>query len=409
MKTKVIFFLLFASTLLCITNVKALTLSEATKDMILNSSQSRDLNEKILRIENSLFAQSEEESPNSKFNLAERMVFYKTPGVSIAVIDKGKIDWARGYGVREVDRDEPIDTDTLFQAASISKPVTASGVLKLVQSGKLNLDDDVNQKLISWKVPNSRFTEGKKVTLRNLLSHSASLTVHGFDGYGIDEEVPTLLEVLNGEKPANSDEIKVDDELDREFKYSGGGYVVIQQLLSDVTGKPFSTFMQETVLNKLGMKNSTYQQPLSESKIASAAAGHNEGKTIEGGWRTYPEMAAAGLWTTPSDLARFAIAIQQSVQQKEGGFLNQDIVEQMFTSQVGGWGLGFELPKGKSVRFVHSGANEGFQCLLVAYKNTGQGAVIMTNSDRGLYLAIEIMNSISKEYSWSDKLSSPLN
>jgi CubicO group peptidase (beta-lactamase class C family) len=406
MKTKVIFFCLFIFTLFCVTHVKALTLSEMTQDRVLHMSQNKNLNEKILRIENGLSPQSDEdESMDSKFKLSDRMKFYKTSGVSLAVIDQGKIDWARGYGVREIDKDKLVDTETLFQAASISKPVTAIGVLKLVQSGELDLDDDVNQKLVSWKIPDSRFTEDNKVTLRNLLSHSASLTIDGFDGYSLEEEVPTTLQILNGEKPANSDEIKVDGKLNQEFRYSGGGYVVIQQLLSDITGKPFSTFMQETVLNKLGMTNSTYQQPLPESQKTLAAAGHDDkGNEIEGAWHTYPEMAAAGLWTTPSDLARFAIAIQQSAGGKPNSFLNKNIVDEMLTPQIEGWGLGFELPKGESVRLVHGGANEGFQCLLVAYKNTGQGAVVMTNSNQGFSLAVEIINSIATEYGWRDQL-----
>lgn len=406
-KSKITLFLLFIFTLVLTTNAKAFSSSDIAQNRVMKISQTEILNERILRIENSLSPQSDEgESSNAKLTLRDRMEFYQTPGVSIAVVDRGKIDWARGYGVGKVDSDRAVDTDTLFQAASISKPVTAMAVLELVQSGKLDLDDNVNQKLFSWKIPDSRFTEteAKKVTLRNLLSHSASLTVHGFAGYSIDEEVPTTIQILNGEKPANSDEIKVDGELNNEFRYSGGGYVVIQQLLEDVTGKPFSTLMQD-VLNKVGMNNSTFEQPLPKSQIAVAAAGHDDkGNTIEGNWHTYPEMAAAGLWTTASDLARFIIEIQQSASEKPDSFLNKETVEEMLTPQVKGWGLGIELPEGESARFVHGGANEGFQCLLVGYKNTGQGAIVMTNSDRGLALALEIINSIAQEYDWSDRL-----
>jgi CubicO group peptidase (beta-lactamase class C family) len=399
MKSKIVIFSLFLVTVLCVTHFKTLTLAEMT--------QNQNLNARISRIENGLVPQSEDESTDAQFKLVERMKFYQTPGVSIAVIDRGKIDWARGYGVREVSENELVNTETLFQAASISKPVTAMGVLKLVQSGKLNLDEDVNQKLVSWKIPDSRFIEREKVTLRNLLSHTASMTVHGFEGYDFDEEVPTTLQILNGEEPANSDQIEVDGKLNQEFRYSGGGYVVIQQLLSDITEKPFSTFMQETVLDRLGMTNSTFQQPLPESKIPMAATGHDDrGNAIEGAWHIYPEMAAAGLWTTPSDLAKLAIAIQQSVSGKKNSYLDRTTANEMLTPQIGGWGLGFELPKKKSVRFAHGGSNFGFQCLLVADKDTEEGAVVMTNSDRGLPLAIEIINSIATEYGWRDRLSS---
>jgi CubicO group peptidase (beta-lactamase class C family) len=408
MKSKTILFSLFLVTVLCVTHFKAIALSEVTQDRVIHTAQNQSLNARISRIETGLVPESDEsESTDAQFKLLERMEFYKTPGVSVAVIDRGKIDWTRGYGVRQTGENKSVNTETLFQAASISKPVTAMGVLKLVQSGELNLDEDVNQKLVSWQIPDSRFTEKEKVTLRNLLSHTASITVHGFEGYSADEEVPTTLQILNGEAPANSDQIKVDGELNREFRYSGGGYVVIQQLLLDIMGKPFSTLMQETVLDQLGMTNSTYQQPLPDSKVAVAATGHDDqGNAIAGAWHTYPEMAAAGLWATPSDLARLAIAIQQSASGKPDSYLAQTTANEMLTPQVEGWGLGFELPKGKSVRFAHGGSNFGFQCLLVADKNTGQGAVVMTNSDQGLPLAIEIINSIATEYGWRDRLSS---
>jgi CubicO group peptidase (beta-lactamase class C family) len=392
-KLKYLFLMVFTIFLVMNTNLSAN--SEITQSSILEK--------KILRIENSLSPTSDEdEALNSKFNIIERMEFYQTPGVSIAVINNGQIEWAKGYGVKKVGESDRVDSKTLFQAASISKPVTAVAVMKLVQEGKLNLERDVNQNLVSWKIPNSSFTEEKLVTLRNLLSHTAGLTVHGFEGYSFDASIPTLLQILNGEKPANSDEIEVSDELDREFKYSGGGYVVIQQLLEDITGKPFDTFMAETVLNELGMADSTYQQPLPKTKTTLAASGHNDkGKPLKDGWHIYPEMAAAGLWTTPTDLAKFAIAIQTSIKGVQNSFLDQQIVNEMLTPQVGGWGLGFELPE-RTTRFAHGGSNEGFQCLMMADKNTGQGAVVMTNSDQGLTLAIETMKSISEVYGWDD-------
>lgn len=360
-----------------------------------------DLKTRIERVENSLLLQSEDETLNSRYKLRDRMEFYKVPSVSIAVINNGKIDWVKGYGVKEVGSNDPIDPQTLFQAASISKPVTATGVLKLVQSGKLNLDSDVEEKLVSWQIPENRFTKENKVTLRNLLSHTAGMTVHGFEGYSSDEPVPSLLEILNGEKPVNSDEIKVNSKLNQEFKYSGGGYVVIQQLLEDITGKPFDEFMQEAVLDEIDMTRSTFRQPLSEAEV-NAAVGHDDrGKPIDGSWHTYPEMAAAGLWTTPSDLAKFVIAIQNSIRGEENSILDRQISREMLTPQAGGWGLGFEIPEDNLERYAHAGANEGYQCLLLSDRNTGQGAVIMTNSDRGLELALEILASIEQEYGWN--------
>lgn len=355
---------------------------------------------KIERIENGLLLQSKDETSDAKYQLRDRMEFYNVIGLSIAVIDNGKIDWARGYGVQKVGSDRTVDAQTLFQAASISKPVTATAVMKLVEEGKLNLDEDVNRKLVSWQIHQNKLTQEKSVTLRNLLSHTSGMAVHGFEGYSSDDSLPTLLEILEGEKPTNSDEIKVSNEINQEFKYSGGGYVIIQQLLEDVTGKPFDRLIQETVLKPVDMTNSTFKQPLSQDRTSSAAVAHNtKGKPVDGDWHIYPEQAAAGLWTTPSDLAKFAIAIQRSIEGKPDSILSQNIAEEMLSPQVGGWGLGFELPEGQG--FAHSGANEGYQCVMIAERNIGKGAVIMTNSDNGIALALEILASIKQEYSWN--------
>lgn len=254
--------------------------------------------------------------------------------------------------------------------------------------------------------PDNEFTRERKVTLRGLLSHSASITVSGFDGYSSDKQAPALLQILNGTTPANSKPIRVDGRPDKEFRYAGGGYVIMQQLLEDVTGKPFPAFMQETIFKKLGMTHSTFLQPLPRGLHDAAAAGHTAGgEKLKGNWNTYPEMAAAGLWTTPSDLALFAIDIQKSKAGKPDTVLSAKMVKEMLTPQIGGWGLGFELQgKNESARFSHYGSNEGYKCLLVAYASTGQGAVVMTNSDRGAALAAEIMRSIAREYGWLDYL-----
>ncbi|MGH9960173.1 MAG: serine hydrolase, partial [Pyrinomonadaceae bacterium] len=312
----------------------------------------------------------------------------------------------RGYGVRETGRIEPVTPETLFQAASISKPVAAMAALRLVQQGRLTLDEDVNQKLVSWKVPENVFTNEKQVTLRGLLSHSAGLTVHGFAGYASDAATPTLLQVLDGEKPANSNPIRADIQPGTKFRYAGGGYTVMQQLLLDVMGKPVPVLMREVVLKKIGMEHSTYAQPLPKERWSEAAVGHRSaGEKVKGNWHTYPEMAAAGLWTTPTDLARFAIEIQKSLAGKSNRVLSQKMTKQMLSPQVGGFGLGLGLGgDGPLGRFSHGGANEGYRCLLVAYKNTGQGAVVMTNSDRGSSLAEEVLRSIANEYGWLDYL-----
>ena len=197
-----------------------------------------------------------------QFNLQPLMEALKVPGLSVAVIDDFKLAWAKAYGVTEAGPSKPVTSTTLFQAGSISKPVAATCALYLVEHGKLSLDENVNQELKTWTVPENEFTATQKVTLRRLLSHSAGLTVHGFPGYATDQPIPTLVQIFNGEKPANTAPIRVDLVPGSKFRYSGGGVTIEQQLIMDVTGKPFPQFMHDTVLGPIGMSESTYQQPL---------------------------------------------------------------------------------------------------------------------------------------------------
>ncbi|MCA1607853.1 MAG: serine hydrolase, partial [Acidobacteria bacterium] len=232
------------------------------------------------------------------------------------------------------------------------------------------------------------------------------VTVHGFAGYSADSKPPTLVQILDGTEPANSKAIRIDGQPHKEFRYAGGGYVIMQELVEEVTGEPFPDFIQKKVFKKLGMKRSTYQQPLPKEFWSSAAVGHRtSGEKVKGRWHTYPEMTAAGLWTTPSDLARFAIEIQNSKAGRSNRILSVKTTVEMLSPQAGGWGLGPELQGEKeSARFAHGGANEGYRCLLVAYADSGKGSVVMTNSDGGGALAAEIMRSVAKEYGWLDYL-----
>ena len=362
-----------------------------------------EIEQRIQRIQNAMpSAVIVKGDPGSTAKLADRMSALHVPGVSIAFIHNGRIEWARGFGVTRIGG-PPVTPDTLFQAASISKPVSALAVLRLVQSGKLGLDADVNQYLKTWKVPANSFTENSKVTLRELLTHTAGMTVHGFAGYASDAPVPTLLQVLNGEKPANSAPIRVDSAPGKEWRYSGGGYVVAQQLLQDVTGEPFPKLMKETVLAPIGMSLSTYEQPLPRSRLPEVATPYDaDGKPIPGGPHSYPEMAPAGLWTTPSDLARYAIEVQKSLAGASNRVLPAAMTRQMLTPGLNHQGLGPGV--GGSAGhpyFTHGGANEGYRCNLVAY-NEGDGVVIMTNGDNGGALASEIMRSVAHEYGWPD-------
>ena len=344
-----------------------------------------DIEQHIEHIQNNLFPPVLiKGEPISSSKLSDLMTSLHVPGVSIAVIHAGKlVKWARGFWSRTGRRWTSGHSGNTFKAASpSSKPVTTLAVLHLVHEGKLSLDTDVNQYLTSWKLPPSELTEHSNVTLRELLTHSAGVTVHGFAGYPANAPLPSLVQVLNGEAPANNSPIRVDTVPGTSWRYSGGGFEIIQEVLNDVTGTPFPKLMHDLVLQPLGMRHSTYEQPLPGKLLAHRGdlLHRVDGTPVDGGPHVYPEQAAAGLWTTPSDLARLAIGVQQALSgasalvfplgtsftpcSRRCTTTNRPLVS---------------LSEGSTAQkyFTHSGGNEGYRCILVSYQN-GDGAVIMT-------------------------------
>ncbi len=342
--------------------------------------------------------------------LSERLEQCHTPGASIAVINNFEIEWARGFGLIETGTTFEIKPTTLFQAGSISKPIFALAVMRLVQSGRLDLDEDVNNYLTSWQVPTSGDWQ-PRITLRQLLSHSAGLTVDGFRGYQVSEPLPSVVQILNGEPPANTPKIEVNILPGLQYRYSGGGTTVAQQLLVDVLGKPFPEIMHELVFEPLGMNDSTYEQPLPSDWAVRAATAHPwKGIPLRGRYHLYPEMAAAGLWTTATDLAKASLELLQVLNdKKQPALLAKETISSMLCPQSPDqegletefYGLGFAcLGQGESFYFGHGGGDEGFVALLRVYKDIGKGAVIMLNSNEGYLLVKEIMRAIALEYQW---------
>ncbi|MFK8012001.1 MAG: serine hydrolase domain-containing protein, partial [Marinicellaceae bacterium] len=344
------------------------------------------------------------------WKIEDRMQHYGVPGVSVAVIKDFKIHWLKHYGVTDKETGDAVNDDTLFQAGSISKPVAAYGALKYVEKGKLSLDKPVNAQLKDWKIPDNELTKKQPVALKHLLNHSAGLTVHGFLGYAVGEAVPTVKQVLNGEKPANSAAVIVDMQPETQYRYSGGGYTVMQKLMTDVAQKDYTTLMQELVLGPIGMKNSTYEQPLPPAKLVNAAAGYLPNKSpVLGKRHTYPEMAAAGLWTTAEDLAKFAIDVQLAIKSDKSKILSQKMAQKMLTPFVSdNAGLGFFINKKKQeLYFGHGGWDEGFSADLIAHKTRGYGVVVMTNSNHPAFIE-ELKNSVAHTYQWHDYLEADL-
>ncbi len=331
----------------------------------------------------------------------------KLPGLSIAVIEDGAIAWARGFGVREAGKEAPIDEATLFQAASISKPVAALGALILAERGELDLDTDVNEMLTRWKLPQGNGSDASRVTPRHLMSHTAGLTVHGFPGYAIDAKRPTLAQILDGEAPAKTAAIGVEFPVGAS-RYSGGGYTVLQMLMEDVAERPFEELLRELVLEPLGMERSTFAQPLPELLQANAASGHRssdqgrQAEPVPGRWHVYPERAAAGLWTTPSDLARFLIAVRAAARGEKRSVLSEDTAREMLTPQFGtssGLGPSLTFTGDEVVAFGHGGTNRGFRCDATMNLQTGDGVVVMLHSDNGAPLS-EARLIVSTNYEW---------
>src|SRR6266850_1340290 len=332
----------------------------------------------------------------------DRMAHYRVPALSLACIHKGTVEWTQAFGVARVGG-EPVTPETLFQAGSISKSVTTLAVLRLVEQQKLNLDVDVRQYLRSWKLPTNRFTEQKKVTLRELLSHTAGATVHGFQGYAAGEKVPTLVQVLNGERPANSAPVTIDFVPGTKFRYAGGNYAIVQQILLDIAGEPFPDLMQELVLQPLHMTHSTFQQPIPEKLRPMVAMPYDkDGNAIERGPHTYPEMAPAGLWTTPSDLALFALVIQDALAGKPGAIVSRSTAQEMLRPIVRDYALGFVMGgNGPNRYFWHPGVNAGFVAFFFAYEK-GDGVALMTNAQNSKALMLEVVQALSKQYGWTE-------
>jgi len=331
-----------------------------------------------------------------RVSLNQAMALLNIPSVSLALIDDGGIAFARAYGGQAT-------PDTLYQAASLSKFVAAVGAMRLVDGGKLKLDENVNDRLISWRVPSNAFDATHKVTLRGLLSMTGGIGVPGFLGYEVGQPLPTLTEVLDGTPPANSDPVTVIAIPGSAYHYSGGGYEIIEALMQDVTGEQFAKLMQRLVLGPAGMGNSSLEQPPAPMLLAEAASGHfSDGTELPGRWHIYPEHAAAGLWSTASDLARLLVQINRAWRGESDSFLAPDTAREMLKRQNGGpYGLGAAVAgEGAALALMKRGQNVGYQGYLILFPAAGQGMVVLTNSDNGSKLADALIARAAGAYGW---------
>ena len=340
---------------------------------------------------------------DSTWNLEGRMKHHNVMGVSIAVVHDFKLEWVKGYGWADVSEKRLVTEKTLFQAASISKSLNGVGVMKLVQDGKIDLDTDINQYLTSWKFPYDTVSKNKLITVAALLSHTAGLTIHGFPGYARGDTIPTLQQILDGQKPANTEAVRSFTEPGAGVVYSGGGVTISQLIVMDVTHQPYDEFMQKNVLDPMGMKGSFFTQPPARSDSSLLATGYKaDGTPVKGKYHIYPEQAAAGLWTNPADLGKYIIETVLSYNGKSNRVLTPEFTRLRLTPVMQDAATGvFVERKDSSFYFSHGGANEGFTCYYVGDLISGNGMVIMTNSDNGS-LSDEVANSVATVYGWKD-------
>ncbi len=359
--------------------------------------------EKIKEVENNITGRIilNDEQPST---IIERMAEYNLKGMSIAVINDYKIVWAKGYGWADEEKKIPVTTETLFEPGSISKSLHALGILKLAQEKKIDLNTDINTYLTSWKFPYDSLSKGKIITLAQILSHTAGLSVHGFPGHDIHERIPTVINVLDGKKPAVTPPVRSMFEPGLKFEYSGGGTTISQLLLMDVTKQDYATWMYENVLKPIGMQNSSFAQPPAKDKQPLCASGYNaDGSPVSNKFHVYPEQAAAGLWMTPSDLANYVIDMQLAYQGKPSKVLNSEMVKlHLTTYKDGPTSLGSFIEDHNGAKyFEHGAANDGFFGDFYGSLEGGYGVVVFLNKEDQKILP-EVINSVAKAYNWKN-------
>lgn len=361
---------------------------------------SKAVNEQIARVEASLSTGLVIDG--KLYSLAERMKHYNVQGLSVAVIDNYKIVWAKGYGYADKKENRKVTTNTMFEPGSISKSLNAVGILLLAQQGKLDLYQDINQYLVNWKFPYDTVSHGKKITTAQLLSHTAGLSIHGFPGYQRDSVIAAVTDILDGRAPSNTEAVRSLAEPGKEPRYSGGGILITQQMLTDLTKQRYEQYMYEHVLRPLGMTNSSYNQPPSVAQSKNLATGYkSNGKEVPGKYFVYPEKAAAGLWTTPTDICKYLVEMQLAYNGKSSKLLNQEMVKLHVTPYKNDVAMGTFLQNRNGEKyFVHSAGNEGFTGYFLAGLTNGKGVALFANSDDG-YVLLELLNSIALVYNWA--------
>lgn len=367
--------------------------------------QSKEVLHKIKQVENNLHTPSSfvwKDSTLQGYNIFDRMKLHNVPAVSIAVIENNKLVWAKAYGNANISESKLVDINTIFQAASISKSVNSLAIMKLVENNKLDLNKDIRSYLKTWALPANEFSKNKIITIKNLLSHTAGISVHGYRGYSREDKIPNINEILDGRLPANNDPIKPILEPNQKLQYSGGGTLITRKIIEDNINSDYRKLLSSSVLQPLHMRRSTFYAPFETNEKNFASAYNKNGKAIQGKYHVYPEYAPDGLWTTATDLSKIIIEIQKSLKGENNSLLSQKLAVEMTTPVKDNCSLGVYIREfGGDKYFYHTGSNEGYSCVYIGGISNGRGVVVLTNSDNGEALYVELLASISRVYNWN--------
>lgn len=339
------------------------------------------------------------EGRDRRFRIQDRLAHYRVPGVAVAVVDRGRLDWAAGWGTSGAAG--PVEASTPFQVGGVSQVAAALALLKLAGDGALDLDAPVNRALRSWKLPVNAQSASRPVTPRMLLRHTAGIGARALAGYAASESVPGLQDVLDGSALAGTPPVRVEDPPGTAYAPSPGGYAILQRLVQDLERRPYARFVRDALLDPLRMADSGFE-PLPKTLRERAATGHDAlGEPIPGDFRRYPIAAAAGLWSSARDLGALLAAIQSALRDQASLLDPAQVREMLATGGLDGAALGWRLEgEGGAARFRQSGATDGYRCEVVGWLEGGRGAVVLTNGDAGSALAEEVLAAVASVYGW---------
>ena len=328
-----------------------------------------------------------ERADTSSYSVPDAMELYGLQGLSVVVFEDYQIAWSKSWGVKDAKTREEVDLTTAFSTASISKPITATLFVLLEEKGLIDLDAPVSGYLKRWNLPKTEFSKTTAITLKHLLSHTAGTTQHGFDDFYEGDELPSLSQSLDGDIPGN-DAIEFQTEPGTTWSYSGGGYVIAQMAMEDHLGEPLAELAREHLFGPLGLKNTTMTQPHETGFPTNAAKAHNRrGRVIDTGLPITPQVAPSGMWSTPSDMTKFMIEMQNALRSSNNSVISHDVATKVTdivtTKGHRGWSMGWERRKGYANHewFSHGGANTGTGGYIMATMEGGNGMVLFGNSD----------------------------